>query len=98
MASSTINTVKALVDHVGGPQYIIGFRFANGYKTIYSRKGHLLEPEKDFVTIDGTEYLIYEHHDSNGHILLSYLEVEEITQVYVLPNLKDNVNLREVLE
>lgn len=98
MASSTINTVKALVEHVGGPKYIIGFRFANGYKTIYSRPGHLLEPDKDFVIIGGTEYLIYEHHDSNGHVLLSYLEVEEIAQVYVLPNLKDPINLREVLE
>lgn len=96
--ASSISSVKALIDHVGGPNHVIGFRFANGYKTIYSRPGHKVEPEKDFVVVDGNEYIIYEHHDCSGNILLSYLEVEEIVQMYVLPDLKKNIILRDVLD
>ena len=35
----TNQDVKDVVDYIGGPQYIIGFRFANGYKLAYSPRG-----------------------------------------------------------
>ena len=32
-----ISTIKAVIQEAGGPEYLLGFRFANGYKLVYSR-------------------------------------------------------------
>ena len=45
----TIDAVKAVINEVGGPERVLGFRFANGYKVVYST--HLVNPDEDFKVI-----------------------------------------------
>lgn len=94
----SIETIKTLIEQTGGVEYLLGFRFANGYKVIYSRPGHFLNIEEDFVIVNGVELLKYEHHDSKRVGVISYLEVDEIAQVYILPDLEHNVNLRLIMD
>lgn len=93
-----IETLKALIELAGGPEYVIGFRFANGYKIIYSKEGHLVDVEKDFKVVNGVEMIVYEHYQDDRVALLSFLEVEEIVQVYALPDLDHDVILRPLLD
>lgn len=88
--------LKALVDHIGGAEYVIGMRFKNGYKLVYSR--HILDLEEDIKTFGGLEMLIYEHMDTNENIVKSFLPLEEIAQVYTLTDLDDDVILRDIME
>lgn len=92
----TSKTVKAVIKHAGGPEYILGMRFANGYKLTYS--SHLIDPEVDFVEIDGVELLIYEHKDFSGKRAKSYLEVEEIVQIYARESLEGRISVRDFME
>lgn len=94
----TIETLKKLIELAGGPAYVMGFRFANGYKVIYSTSGHLVDVEKDFMVVNGVEMMTYEHYQDGRVALISYLEVEEIVQLYVLPDLEHDVILRPLLD
>lgn len=89
------SNVKALIAANGGYDYVIGMRFKNGYKLAFSKEPML---ESELVTIDGIDFIKYDHFDTNGRKLQSFLLTEEIAQVYFLDNLKDNVNLRETME
>lgn len=91
-----IAKLKALIEFIGGGDYVVGLRFANGYKVVYSK--HLLNIDEDCITVGGMEYIKYEHYDTNGNIVLSYLPVDQIAQVYTLVDLDVPVILRDCLE
>lgn len=84
----TANTIKTIINNEGGPDYLLGFRFANGYKLVYSR--HLINLDEDFITIDGVDLLKYEHVDWSGNTAHSIMEVDEITQIYFRDKLDDD--------
>lgn len=92
----TIKTIKAVIADAGGPEYILGMRFANGYKLVYSK--HLIDPDKDFIEIDGVELLLFEHVDFSGKKAKSYLEVSEITQIYAREDLEGRISIRDFME
>lgn len=91
----TTDILKAVIEQAGGFDCVAGFRFANGYKVVYSN--HVLK-EEDFVTIRGMEFLMYHHKDTMGHTATSYLEVEEIVQVYVIDDITKPIILRDFME
>lgn len=92
----TANTVKAVIQDAGGPEYVLGFRFANGYKTVYSQ--NVIDLDNDFVEIDGVELLIFHHTDTFGNKAHSYLEVSEISHVYVRDSLEGKIFIRDFME
>ena len=92
----TASTVKAVIQDAGGPEYVLGFRFANGYKTVYSQ--NVIDLDNDFVEIDGVELLIFHHNDTFGNKAHSYLDVSEITQVYVRDSLEGKIFIRDFME
>ena len=91
----TANTVKAVIEDAGGPEYLLGFRFANGYKLVYSK--YVIEMD-DFITIDGVELLKFHHTDTFGNKAHSYLEVSEISHVYVRDSLDAKICIRDFME
>lgn len=96
----TIDNIKKIIINEGGPEYVLGFRFANGYKLVYSR--HLINLDEDFINVDGTELLKYEHVDWSGNKAHSLLEVEEIVQIYFRDeldvNLENKLCIRDFME
>lgn len=84
----TSETIKQVITNEGGPEYVLGFRFANGYKLVYSRQ--LINLEEDFITVNGVELLKFEHVDWSGNKAHSLLEVNEITQIYFRDKLDDD--------
>ena len=91
-----ISTIKAIIEDAGGPEYLLGFRFANGYKLVYSKQ--LIHMDDDFVVMDGKDLLIYHHVDRDGNTARSYLDVEEICHVYVRDSLEDKIYIRDFME
>lgn len=87
--------LKALIESKGGFEYVIGMRFKNGYKLAFSKEAML---EEELVTIDGVDFIKFDHYDTNGRKIISYQLTDELAQVYFLTNLTDNVNLRETME
>lgn len=96
----TNQDVKDVVDYIGGPQYIIGFRFANGYKLAYSPRGENDTAYRfkvdDLLTIGSTEYLKFEHHDHENNLAYSLIPTENITQVYYMTDA--GICFRDVME
>lgn len=93
--------VKACIDYAGGPEYILGFRFANGYKLAYSPRGegdtnYRINPNTDLIEIGGTEYLKFEHHDFNGRPAYSLIPTECINQVYYMTDA--GIRMRDIME
>lgn len=91
-----INTVKAIIAEAGGPDYILGFRFANGYKVVYSN--HKIDVDKDFVTIGDSELIKFEHTDCFGKKGKSYIDVDELVQVYTRDDLEGRISIRDFME
>lgn len=92
----TIDTIKAIVAEAGGEKHILGFRFGNGYKVVFSK--HILNIEEDFKVINGMEMLIFEQYDTFGNLAKSYLDISEIVQVYTLVDINSNICIREIME
>ena len=92
----TIDTIKSIVTEAGGEKHILGFRFANGYKVVFSK--HLLNLNEDFKVINGSEIFIFEQVDTFGNRAKSYLDVSEIVQVYTVVDIKSNICIREIME
>ena len=91
-----ISTIKAVIQEAGGPEYLLGFRFANGYKLVYSR--NIINLDEDFVEIDGVELLIFHHVDNYGNTAKSYLEISEIAHIYVRDSLEGKIYIRDFME
>ncbi len=66
-------TMQAIVNEVGGPQNVVGFRCANGTKFYFSR--YVLSMD-DFVTLGDNEILKLKHRDTMNREAVSYLIVE----------------------
>lgn len=92
----TINTIKDIIALAGGPEYVLGFRFANGYKVVFSN--HVIDLEKDFIEVNESDILIFEHTDTFGKKAKSYLDVEEIVQIYTRDNLNERICIRDFME
>lgn len=92
-----IEAIKAFVKEILGGDFrlILGFRFANGYKVSYAT--HPME-ESDLMTIAGVEFLKFEHRDVYRDSAFSYLEIEEIVQIYTLPSLDSKIKVNDVME
>lgn len=91
----TNSELQALIEANGGIDYVIGMRFKNGYKLAFSKEAM---KEDEMVTVGGVDFIKFDHYDSNGNKIVSYLLSEEIAQVYFLVDLGTNVNLRETME
>ena len=88
-------TVQAIAEQAGGWDHIVGIRYANGTKTYFGR--YALSPD-DFITLDGFELMILHHTDSMGNNATSYLNVDEVVQVYVIDDLSKPIILRDILD
>lgn len=96
----TNNDVKDVVDYIGGCEYIIGFRFANGYKVAYSPRGENDTEYRfklgDLLTIGSVDYLKFEHHDHEGTPAYSLIPTENINQIYYMTDA--GICFRDVME
>lgn len=92
----TIDVLKDVIEQAGGAVHVAGFRFANGYKLSYSN--HILDLDKDLVTIDGVEFLIYHHKDTMGHTATSYILVDQLVHVYLIDDVTKPIILRDFME
>lgn len=92
-----IEALKAFVKEILGGDYrlVLGFRLANGYKLSYATNPM---EENDLMTIGGVEYLRFEHIDVYQNSAYSYIEVEEIVQIYTLPSLDSKIRVNDVME
>jgi hypothetical protein len=52
----------------------------------------------DFVSMGGIEMLKLKHVDTMGREALSYLVVDEIVQVYTIPDIEKGIILRDILD
>ena len=87
--------VQAIADEVGGPEYIVGMRFANGTKQYFGRYALSMD---DFVELGGMELLKLKHKDTFGNEAVSYLDVSEIVQVYTIADIEAGIILRDILD
>ena len=90
-----MNVVNAIADEVGGYDNIVGIRCANGTKFYFGR--YALKQE-DFVNMGGLDILKLKHKDSSGREAVSYLDVDEIVQVYTVLDLEKGITLRDILD
>lgn len=96
----TNNDIKNVVDYAGGYEYIIGFRFANGYKLAYSPRGendtNYRLKEADLITIGDVDYIKFEHHDHNNDVAYSLIPTENLNQIYYMTDA--GICFRDVME
>ena len=99
----TIDAVKAVINEVGGPERVLGFRFANGYKVVYSTqarkviKDKLLDINED-INQKMNDMGLYHHKDTMGHTATSYIDFSEIVQVYTVDDPTKPIILRDFME
>lgn len=96
----TNNDVKSVVDYIGGYQYVVGFRFANGYKLAYSPRAEndtsYQFKEADLLEINGVDYLKFEHHDHENNLAYSIIPTECINQIYYMTDA--GICFRDIME
>ena len=90
----TIDALKAVINEVGGPEKIIGFRQANGCKHIFSRVALSLD---DLVVLGGQEFIKLKHKDTMGKEAISYLVMDEVVHVYTIDDVEAGIIIRDVL-
>ena len=90
----TIDALKAVINEVGGPEKIIGFRQANGCKHIFSRVALSLD---DLVILGGQEFIKLKHKDTMGKEAISYLVMDEVVHVYTIDDVEAGIIIRDVL-
>jgi hypothetical protein len=91
----TKTTIQAIADEAGGVEHIVGLRMANGTKFYFAK--YVLSMD-DFVSMGGIELLKLKHVDTMGREALSYLVVDEIVQVYTIPDIEKGIILRDILD
>ena len=87
--------LDAIAEEVGGYDNIVGMRMANGTKFYFGR--YALKAE-DFVNLGGLDLLKLYHKDSMGGEATSYLDVDEIVQVYTVADTSKRIILRDILD
>ena len=90
-----MNVIDAIADENGGYDNIVGIRCANGTKFYFGR--YALKHE-DFVVMGGLDVLILKHKDSSGREAISYLDVDEIVQVFVIKDIEVGITLMDILD
>ena len=90
----TIDVLKAIINEVGGPEKIIGFRQANGCKHIFSRVALSLD---DLVILGGREFIKLKHKDTMGKEAISYLVMDEVVHIYTIDDIEAGIIIRDVL-
>ena len=90
----TIDALKAIINEVGGPEKIIGFRQANGCKHIFSRVALSLD---DLVVLGGQEFIKLKHKDTMGKEAISYLVMDEVVHIYTIDDIEAGIIIRDVL-
>lgn len=88
-------TIQAIADEVGGPDKIVGMRFANGCKFYFSRYALSMD---DFVTMGDDDLIKLRHKDTSNREAISYMVVDEIVQVYTVADLEAGIVLRDILD
>lgn len=87
--------LDAIANEVGGYDKIVGIRCANGTKFYF---GRYVLSEDDFVNMAGLDILKLKHKDCMNREAISYLDVDEIVQVYTVADLELGITLRDVLD
>lgn len=92
--------LEAVIEYAGGYKYILGFRFANGYKLAYSPRNendteYKLKKE-DLININGVDYIRFEHHDHNDNRAYSLIPTENLNQIYYMTD--NGICMRDVME
>ena len=91
----TIAALKAIINEIGGPEGIIGFRQANGTKFYFSRYALSLD---DLVTLGGQEFIKLKHKDTSNREAISYLVMDEIVHVYTIKDVEAGIIIRDILD
>ena len=91
----TINALKAIINEIGGPEGIIGFRQANGTKFYFSRYVLSLD---DLVTLGGQEFIKLKHKDTSNREAISYLVMDEVVHVYTIKDVEAGIIIRDILD
>ena len=91
----TIDALKAIINEIGGPEGIIGFRQANGTKFYFSRYALSLD---DLVTLGGQEFIKLKHKDTSNREAISYLVMNEVVHVYTIKDVEAGIIIRDVLD
>lgn len=91
----TIDALKAIINEIGGPEGIIGFRQANGTKFYFSRYALSLD---DLVTLGGQEFIKLKHKDTSNREAISYLVMDELVHVYTIKDVEAGIIIRDVLD
>lgn len=87
--------IDAIAEEVGGYDNIVGIRCANGTKFYFGRYALTAE---DFVNMGGLDIIKLKHKDSSNREAISYLDVDEIVQVYTVIDLEIGITLRDILD
>ena len=90
----TIEALKAVINEVGGPENVIGFRQANGCKHYFSRFAMTFD---DLVELGGQEFIKLKHVDTAGRECISYLVMDEVVHVYTIKDIEAGIIIRDVL-
>ena len=91
----TIEAMKAIINEIGGPEKVIGFRQANGTKFYFSRYALSLD---DLVTMGGQEFIKLKHKDTSNRESISYLVMDEVVHVYTINDIEAGIIIRDVLD
>jgi hypothetical protein len=91
----TIDALKAIINEIGGPEGVIGFRQANGTKFYFSRYALSLD---DLVTLGGQEFIKLRHKDTSNREAISYLVIDEVVHVYTIKDVEAGIIIRDVLD
>jgi hypothetical protein len=91
----TIDALKAIINEIGGPEGVIGFRQANGTKFYFSRYVLSLD---DLVTLGGQEFIKLKHKDTSNREAISYLVMDEIVHVYTIKDVEAGIIIRDILD
>ena len=91
----TIDALKAIIDEIGGPEGVIGFRQANGTKFYFSRYALSLD---DLVTLGGQEFIKLRHKDTSNREAISYLVIDEVVHVYTIKDVEAGIIIRDILD
>lgn len=96
----TNQDIKNVIDYIGGYQYLIGFRFANGYKLAYSPRGdnddNFRLKDEYLITIGDIDYIKFEHHDHTNTPAYSLIPTENVNQIYYMTDA--GICFRDVME
>lgn len=91
----TIDALKAIINEIGGPEGVIGFRQANGTKFYFSRYVLSLD---DLVTLGGQEFIKLKHKDTSNREAVSYLVMDEVVHVYTIKDVEAGIIIRDILD